>query len=160
MDIHPVDVAQLQKGDVISVERVESITGTRRDTQEFDFALMSLRDFIERESAKVGDPLLCRTRNGDLIVMHDAEAVHYTRSQFCCGEQKMYRNMARMMAVDPSKLSENELKTYDTNMRNCGAKIASLSAMTSGKRTISIRRDGNRLLVDSAGTNDEDTSVR
>lgn len=106
----------LRKGDVISVEDLEKITGQKRDTQKFQFAVLQLRLRIERDSAMAQTPLLTAQERGALKVMCDAEASEVLHSRFGNHLDAIGLTYKKMHRVDVKALGGEETRRHHDRM--------------------------------------------
>ena len=109
----PLDVTRLTKGQVLGIEELEQILGTTRDDPRWWLKVLSLRQKIERLRANQGLPLLTmRTEHGKLIVCDDSDASQYNRNMGRRGIRRFARASHRNIAVDATKLTEEEAKSH------------------------------------------------
>ena len=129
---HPIDVSTLDKGMWITPEECEDHSGKRRGTQEYAFALQSLREYIYRESARNGRPLSCGIKGDGVLVHTDSEAALYHKALNNQAVAAVYRSGRRLAAtVDRTQLTDAEKVSYDRSVL-----VASL-------RSHQVRRVGN-----------------
>jgi len=111
---YPVNVAELKKGDFLSPETCEMLTGKKRDNPRYQFAMQSIREFIYRESEKQGRPLSCGIDGDGLRIHTDAEASEYHRRLHYMALRGMRRSMKRMVScVDRAQLTSFEVAEHD-----------------------------------------------
>lgn len=123
-EVHPIDVEGLQKGEVIPAERIAMITGKRRGTQQYQFALLNLREWIHKTSEELGCSLLLRLDGENLRVMTDAEAVHRVDAHGRAGLRMLGRAVHRFSLVDVRNLKANEQALLDRHRSVHGTAFA------------------------------------
>jgi hypothetical protein len=67
----------LNKGDVISADTLEEITGHLRETDAYRLALLTIVELIQTIREEVGDPVVVRHEKHGLRVLTDPEASEY-----------------------------------------------------------------------------------
>ena len=110
---YPLDVTTLAKGRVFTIEELETIMGIKRDDPRWWLKLLALRQQIEKLRAKLDLPLLTtRTHRGTLIVCDDGDASVYNRNMGRRGIRRFSRASYRNMAVDVTKLTEEQATAH------------------------------------------------
>lgn len=112
----PIDYDAIQKGDIIPVDRVEKITGKKQGCSDYDFAVLKLKDRIERELHERGNVWTLRTEKGAIKILKDEEAALYNHAEQVRARATEARRFALMQSVDVSKLSPDILKTHERNI--------------------------------------------
>jgi hypothetical protein len=100
-DIHPVDFDALERGTWIEVSTIEKAYRVRRGTDEYQRAVLQLRDLIERNTG-----ILSREDKHRIRLMTDSEALRWNWDQHRCAARKMRRAARRTVLVRHDKLSE------------------------------------------------------
>jgi len=114
---HPIDVSTLDKGMWITPEECEDHSGKHRGTQEYAFALQSLREYIYRESARNGRPLSCGIRGDGVLIHTESEAALYHKALNDQAVAAVRRSGRRLQAtVDRSQLTDAEKASYDRSL--------------------------------------------
>lgn len=108
--IHPIDPATLKKGTWLGTEDLEWITGLKRDDRRFKLAVLSFRDWVQKETG-----ILCREERDCLRLMTDSEAVYWIDRNFNRHASGIARCFARTGLVDTSGLTDGEKKHLEIN---------------------------------------------
>lgn len=111
---YPIDFDVLEKGDVISNEDLEKITGHKFGTAKFSWAVIGLqgkifknRGFTSTHSQTVG-----------LRILVDSEASVYNDKDFHNKRRGMFRASKKMAAVDVSQLSLTARDLHERKLLN------------------------------------------
>ena len=104
---YPIDVSELEVGDVISVDQVEEIYGCDRKDRLYFSRLLSLRDFIMQAALdELGETwTVIRQRDGLRILTHKEAADHNPHESKLL-RQRLGRVHRRNMGVDTSGFSD------------------------------------------------------
>lgn len=117
-------------------ERIERYSRGELRSDPLDFAATKVIEFVTRVRDELGKPVVCRSENGGVRVLTDAEAVTYLNSQANAGLRKHKAKTTQMLtAIDASTLSEHQKRELDANQR----KHAFILASHQGARTQSLR---------------------
>jgi hypothetical protein len=139
---HPslIDVWQLAKGDYISPEFLEGLTGFLRYTQDYSFAMLSLRDDLERRLGAIGNPVTIKQEDQGLRLLTDSEAAEYNahRGNKLLGQ--MGRAHKRNQAVDSNNLSQEEDHQHLRNLQVQGTILSSAKQIKRQYRMKSFQR--------------------
>lgn len=110
----PLDVEELNKGDVLPVERIEEITGEVRGTNGFQFAKMRIASFIEMEREHQGIPVVIKHEGETLRVLTDEEAAIYTETRFHDALRSAGRSHYRQSAyIDTEQLTNGTREKHE-----------------------------------------------
>lgn len=98
---YPIDFDSLEKGDVISNEELEKITGHKYGTTKFAFAVINLRQKIFDKRG------FTATHNQEigLRILVDSESSFYNDKDFHNKRRGMFRAHKKMASVDVAQLS-------------------------------------------------------
>lgn len=103
----------LEKGDVISADIIEALTGMSPDERLYGVQRMRLQERIYKARAKLGAvPILTCAQGDDLVVLRDDEASDYGWGQTMLGVRKLCRWANRLSLVDESNLSPEMQETH------------------------------------------------
>ena len=107
---HPLDVAAIVKGQVLTIEELKPILGVPPERKmEWALRLLVLRQKIETQRRRRGLPVITmRIRKGTLVICDDSEAAEYNESMGKRGIRRFSRACARNLAVDVTKLTPEE----------------------------------------------------
>ena len=122
----PMDFDALQKGDVISVADVEQMTGKRRGTDEYRFALMNLKDMICGYLESKERMWTVSTEGDRINILTDTEAVKYTESWYESGRKRMRRMHSLAMGVDTAQLTTTLRDAHYRNIQVHGFEISAM----------------------------------
>lgn len=99
----------LNKGDVVSADTLEEITGYKRETDAYRLALLTIVELIQTVREEVGDPVVVRHEKHGLRVLTDPEASEYLDKRHRShleGIDRAYYKTCRW--VDTSRLTDEE----------------------------------------------------
>lgn len=133
--IHPLDIASLQKGDVIARDLLEEITNEKHGTQAHALAVLKLRHWIEESRAAENKPIVIRQRGDVLVVLFDHEVIEYSRRGSDSGLRKLGRACTNLSRADRSNLTERQLSRYDCTVKIIGARYLA-ATQVSPKRIV------------------------
>lgn len=126
LDKYPIDVGALKKGDLLSVEQLQTITGKKpADANSFAFAVLALREFIQENT----DFTVKMTTEG-LRILTDSEASQYNHRRFHGHIGGLQRRYQRNTLVDARNLSPEEGSAHAHNLLNESRYIAALTKAT------------------------------
>lgn len=118
----PLDFDTLQKGDVITVERIETVMSTKRDDPHFWREKMHLRAML----LKARPDFTVREVRGDLVICIDDDAAKYNENRFDVGVRTMVRSHERNTRVDIRNLSPERRGTHDATLVRQGRQLHAL----------------------------------
>ena len=135
---HPslIDEWKLAKGDYISPEFLEGLTGFLRYTQEYSLAIMGIRDGLERKLSAIGNPITIKQEDKGLRLLTDSEAAEYNAHRGDALLVQMGRAHERNLAVDSNNLSQEEDREH---LRSLQVQGTILSAAKKIKRQFRLR---------------------
>ncbi len=125
-----VNIESLQKGDYLSPIEIEEITGEIEGTQEYQFALMQLRQEIESGLRCLGRPVTIKTEGAGLRVLTDAEAAVYNARHGDLARFKLFRAFRRNQAVDEANLSDPERQAHYRTLEIQGKYVQALKQIS------------------------------
>lgn len=126
---HPFDFDELKKGDTFAPDVLEQITNHQRDTKEYAFAVMHLREQIEDELEARGRPVVVASVKNNLTILTDEEAQKYTAERFAAAQRAMCRAHRRAMIIDRTNLSQEADGRHQRQLQVQGAKLAAISVV-------------------------------
>ena len=130
-EVFPLDWRKLSKGQTLSADQCAEATGVSRTHPRFPFALLSLRDYIMRQSAMEGTPYSVRVVDGGLHINTDSEAVGYHDNRAKINQRGIFRQLYMLnKAIDPTKLSSDEQQRHTRALCVWGAKVGALKKAT------------------------------
>lgn len=132
---YPFDYDQLKKGDELSPEEIERITGKKPGTDEYRFAVMGLQALIQD---RTGYTAKCQS-DGSLKVLTDPEAAEHNRKLFAQNLRAMANRHTLNTQVDVDNLPEDARRRHDQTLmvqsRYVSAMIRTTKEITVGRST-------------------------
>lgn len=122
----PLDFDALNKGDVISEDRLESITSEKRGTKEYQFKTMSLADRIERELAERGLSAYAVVRREQIRILTDDEAKEHTEHLGLQAVRKLFRAFRKGAAVDTTGFTIDQKQEHERQILMLGRYAAAI----------------------------------
>lgn len=113
---YPLDFDSLNKGDVLSIETLEHITGEKAGSDRYRFRCMALCKEICKEMEVRQNPVTARMKRDTIEILLDKESAHYNNWVFDKGRRTMRNALTRQAKVDVTKLSDDDRKTHDFNL--------------------------------------------
>jgi hypothetical protein len=113
---YPLDFDALQKGDVITIDRLEAITDKQRGTQAFQLAVLSLRERIINECKDRDRFFTVAIVKGNLRILTDEEAAVYNSRTFKMGMKRSRKSLSRLAKVDMNNLDDLQKKSHERNL--------------------------------------------
>lgn len=130
-----IDPKTIYKGAFFSEAQIAEIAGIQPDDRELWKYRLKLRDRLEEEMEKKGEPATVRTMNGGLIILEDAIASSYGISVLHQGLRKSCRGYGIVMKVNPKVLTNTEKDSWLKNV-DISSKYATAIAVASKQLTI------------------------
>lgn len=149
---YPMDYTQAKKGDVITAADLRTMFGYEPETKEYNFAVLRLRDDIERHLDAMGTPVTVAMVNGNLCVLNDAEASEYNAARFIQAKSQMVKAHWRAMrTVDAGALTADQLTEHQRRVEVQGKYIQALADTGRSLRAGGATRNTPGLPSRSAG---------
>lgn len=125
---YPFDYDALQKGQIIPVEMLEDITGTKKGTAEFALKVLSQKQNLETELWLRGKlwTISGEGCDGGLKILTDEEASIYNAKRFEANVRGMHRSHSRLMGVDVSSLTAEQRGRHERELCNQAAKLMAI----------------------------------
>ncbi len=124
----PLDYDSLDKGDMISVDRIEQITGTKHGTDAYTFSSLKLAKRIQSELHDRGRIWTVKSDRGALRILTDSEAAAYNHEIQVQDRRSMLRRFHLQQAVDTAQLTESDKQEHQRNLEIDGRFIQALLA--------------------------------
>lgn len=108
-----VNYASLAKGDYVTPEQIESITGTQQGTTRFQTAILRLKAEMEKNFKHLGLDAVIKQENYGLLICSDTRAADYTWNRFTShlkGAAKQTDDMRHK--VDTTNFTSKEKADY------------------------------------------------
>jgi len=120
---YPLDFRALKKGQVLSTEYLEYVTGiSRREYEKFTFAILALRkEIMDRTGYTV------KIEQRQLRILTDAEASVYNHKRLHNRVHGMYRDFDHLRNVDILQLNDEEKHAHERRVINCSKYIQAVS---------------------------------
>ncbi len=113
----PLDIARLNKGDVISADECEEIIGESREGKNYGLRLVNLCDTIMRMAEDDGRALPCRIVQDAIEIMTDPQAAKYYAAQYAAGVRQCSRAHRRQAKyIDRAALDCADQQKYDRSL--------------------------------------------
>jgi hypothetical protein len=117
IDIYPLDIAALEKGDHIPVEMCEPYTKSRdRNNKAYSLELEQLKEKIEKRLQDLGRNWTLSCPRGGISILTDAEAATENKRRFDLHVRGMGRRLRKNMGVDASPLDSDTRKSHEHNI--------------------------------------------
>lgn len=124
---YPLDVSKLTKGQVLTLAELEPILGVSPTSRKWPLKLLNLRQKIETLRRGLGLPIFTfRVKRGELLVCDDSDASQYNRSMGKRGIKRFRRASVRNLAVDTSKLTDEERQTHERTVLRQAMMLAAI----------------------------------
>ena len=124
-----IDLSNVKLGAVIPKSVCESAIGFSEssDPKKWSIKMLKLLGYVSSGLKKIfGREITVRCIQGELHVLTDSDAAAYNPRRFEVGLRMSRRAHRRLMSVDASKLSPEELSSYSKNVSNEAFKLAGL----------------------------------
>ncbi len=119
--LHPVDFDALQRGTWIEPDVIEKAYQVERGTDDYRLAALRLSQEIESHTR-----IVCRTENGRVRLMTDAELLEWNGDQMQNGVKKMERAAGRTVLIRHDQLTDSQKRKAEFEAVTFGA-LASLA---------------------------------
>lgn len=125
IDIYPLDIEALEKGDHIPVEMCEPYTKSRdRNHKFYSRELEQLKEKIERRLQDMGRNWTLNCPRGGITVLTDADAATENKRQFDLHVRGMSRRLHKNLGVDTSKLDNDTKRQHEHNVVSMTMQVA------------------------------------
>lgn len=112
----PLDFDALEKGHCINAERLQQLTGKQRGTDEYNLAVLALRERIVRECKDRNKNFTVAMVKGALRILTDEEAAVYNVRTFRAGFRRSHSSLRRLAKVDTAALSDQQKSEHERNV--------------------------------------------
>jgi len=123
----PIDCEQLAKGDVIPIERIEMVTEKNYPSQEYQLALLALKQDLEKRMYDLGRPVTIKQERGALRILKDDEASEYNYVLFDQHVKGLVRRHRMNCLVDVSQMNETMKNAHRRRLAIEGCVIQAVS---------------------------------
>jgi hypothetical protein len=119
---YPLDFDQLEKGETLTCERLEVVTGKKPGTDAYRFAILGLQALIHERT-----PFTAKTQaDGSLRILTDAEASDHNDKLVSQGVRTVIFRHARAIVVDVGNLTEDQKARHDQRLQRQGRYVTAL----------------------------------
>ena len=119
-----IDFTSLSKGDVLSVEKLETLFGHKFGTDKYRNNIRSVLGEIK----KYRPDLYPRTSKGSILIMIDGEACEYNAGRIDTLMGSTLTTIRDQSRIDRNELSDNQRKNFDAHLQTTGAVALQLAA--------------------------------
>jgi hypothetical protein len=120
----PFDYDALGKGDVITVERLQDLTGLTYGTTAFSLQVLRYQKVIEDELLARGRAVTVCSEKGSLRILTDAEASEYGAKLFASRFRQMMTAHRGCLRVDVTNLDDEQKAAHGRTLLTQGAMLA------------------------------------
>ena len=113
---HPFDYDIFTRGDTISPEEIEEATGTKRGTDEFSIAAMSIASEVKDNFKLRGQIVSTPIKHHCIHILEHQPQSEYTHKAMIRDFRRAGRRFQEMKGVDVSKLSDEARKRHLKNL--------------------------------------------
>jgi len=111
---HPIDYETLCKGDILSVEQIEKITGiSPKQENKFNLARLQLINQIDCELQRLGIQYTVAQVKGSIKILTDEEASEYNDKGRQSALVKLYKHHTKLSSVDTSEFDDKTKKNHE-----------------------------------------------
>lgn len=116
--MYEIDIESIEPGSVLSQSDCDQLFGFAYETNpvEWQFKLMQLSDYVERELHKANRVLTVVCEGRTVRVLTHEEASVYNQKHFDNAIKKMRKCNRRKQAVDVSTLNDDQRKSHDNGL--------------------------------------------
>ena len=116
--MYEIDIESIEPGSVLSQSDCDQLFGFAYETNpvEWQFKLMQLSDYVERELHKANRVLTVVCEGRTVRVLTHEEASIYNQKHFDNAIKKMRKCNRRKQAVDVTTLNEDQRKSHDSGL--------------------------------------------
>lgn len=125
---YPLDFDALNKGDVVTADRLEQITSEKRGTKDYQFKVMALAQRVETELAERGLSVIAVVRREQIRILTDEEASEHTERLGEHAVKKLHRGFRKSAAVDTSGFTEEQQADHQRRLLRLGRYVAAIKA--------------------------------
>ena len=142
---HPLDFDALRKGDVITIEEIERITGCKSDTTAYALKSMSLCEKIMVAKENHGDPVVAKVDKLAIRILLDHEAAVYCDGTFRAGLRKMGRGCERQSKVDTRQLTSEQIAKHERRLEVNSRTLQGAFMGRAGKLVFAAAKDSKQI---------------
>lgn len=125
IDIYPLDIEALEKGDHIPVEMCEPYTKCKdRNNKAYSRELEQLKEKIERRLQDMGRNWTLNCPRGGITVLTDADAATENKRRFDLHVRGMSRRLHKNLGVDTSNLDNDTKRQHEHNVVSMTMQVA------------------------------------
>ncbi len=121
---YPIDVDSLHKGQVITLDELEALTGFARSHDRFRTAVLTILEYVNDHT-----PMTASYRKDGLHILTDSVASGYNNNRFEAGLRHSRKRHHKAAEVDMGNLTESEARQHVRNLANQGRIIAGITSV-------------------------------
>ncbi len=143
MQHFPINFETAEKGDIISVERIEEVMNVKRTDKSFPLKKMGLQSMIESGLRNAGKYYTIRSfSKGDCLrILTDEEASLYNNGRAKAAIRAHARSLDRLSHVDTSEFNDDVKRSHHNSLTVHGAiQSAIVTAKTKAYQAIQCER--------------------
>lgn len=152
---YPVDFDVIQKGEVLTWERIAELVGCYPDHATPE-QLLSLKGKIERGLWRRDKEWTLRIRHGEIHVLTDTEAAVYNRRYFKSYLRRARRRNRHALAVDRSNMTDEERQAHEQSLLTQGRILVAINVARRKPELVGHERKTPSMLVGRTQESAED----
>ncbi len=142
----PIDYDTLNKGDSITRERLERITGKAAGTKDYQLKLLAIQSQIERELHQRNRHWTVKIQKDEIRILTDSEASTYNHALQVQARCAMEKRFLLNSAVDIAALDDEQRKQHERTMEIDGKYLMAMQTVRKQLRLTSHKRRTPTLL--------------
>lgn len=121
---YPIDPDRLHKGQVITIEELETLVGFARTLERFRLGVVVIQNYINTRTE-----MTAVFRRDGLHILTDSQASGYNDRRFHIGLDHVYNRHQKSAQVDMSNLSPPEAQEHVRNLAKQARIVAGVTAI-------------------------------
>lgn len=122
----PLATDALQKGDIVSIETIETAFMVKRGTKAYSLAALRASEYIKRRLEERGQIVTIEIRKESVCILTDEEAVAFNRASVRAGARKMRRAHERQIGSDRALMTEGTRSAHDRDVEVTGRVLGAM----------------------------------
>ena len=149
---YPLNFGALKKGDRFSVEQLAEIVHCHQGSAKFQLKVLALRGRIDDELKARGTLWTVKSDHGALVICEDSDAAITNRKRGRKAIRQFARSHARNLAVDQTKLTDDERKQHERTLLVNGSVLCAIKKeRTKLKLSTAERKTPGLIVSESEG---------
>lgn len=116
LDKYPLETKDLKKGSEIASDKLEEITGYKKEEAKYRLEVLKIKEYIEKSLAQDNLYVTTSFRGFDLFILKDNEAAIYNDNQIRIRINQAMTSFERLLRVDKSNLDTQEQSIHRRNI--------------------------------------------